>query len=300
MNSVKYNLKNANSNKDTLIFLIFRLDDQKLKVSTKLKINPRYWNFEHQRVKKSYKNSKLINDLLDAFDVKLNRLLLERKLTGAKCSVDDLKYELFGQSKKIERNSSLFGYFRAYISNKQLVWSRSTFNSYNRTLEILTEFMNTTGIKDDFDVVDMKFYNSLLNFLYSEPRNYSINNAGKVIQNLKAVLNSAVSDGICTNIAFKNKNFKKLAQVTSHIYLSLDELAALQEMQYNNQKYTQVRDVLIVLCFTGLRFSDVFTLKKSSIRTVSDSTSTIKILEVLTKKTGALVFIPLHPLVEKI
>jgi integrase len=113
-------------------------------------------------------------------------------------------------------------------------------------------------------------------------------------------MNSAVSEGICTNLKFKHKNFKKPYQITSHIYLTLEELNTLRITKYSIQKFERVRDVLIVLCFTGLRFSDVYNLSKDSIRVILENGNQVKILEVLTKKTGSLVSIPLHPFVEEI
>jgi site-specific recombinase XerD len=180
------------------------------------------------------------------------------------------------------------------------VWSRSTYNSYCNTLQILTEFYESSGLKDHLNEIDLKFYNSFIHYCYSKPRNYSINHVGKQIQNLKAVLNSALSEGIISNLKFKHKDFKKPYQKTSHIYLTLDELEVIRLFKYENEKLSKVRDILIVLCFTGLRFSDVYSLDHDSVRSIRDINNVVKILEVLTKKTGKVVSIPLHPYVENI
>ena len=51
MATVTFNLKEPNSKSETLIYLIFRYNNSKLKYSTGQKIHPKYWNAETQLVR---------------------------------------------------------------------------------------------------------------------------------------------------------------------------------------------------------------------------------------------------------
>ena len=47
----KYNLKSIKGSAPTLIFLIYRYNDQRLKYSTGLYVNPKHWNRRFQKTK---------------------------------------------------------------------------------------------------------------------------------------------------------------------------------------------------------------------------------------------------------
>jgi integrase len=50
------------------------------------------------------------------------------------------------------------------------------------------------------------------------------------------------------------------------IFLPLNELLHLYSYEFENEKYTKIRDVYCFSCFTGLRFSDIESLKKEHIK----------------------------------
>jgi hypothetical protein len=134
----------------------------------------------------------------------------------------------------------------------------STYKGYCNTKRKLYKFLAKNQIQDDFDSIDLRFYDQFVQFLFSSPYEFSLNNVGKHIQNLKTVLNSAVSDGICTNLKFKHTSFKKLKQKTSHIYLTLQELESIRKTQFDSLRLSNARDLLLILCFTGLRYYDLY------------------------------------------
>lgn len=164
----------------------------------------------------------------------------------------------------------------------------------------MVDFFPRYGIRDHFDSIDLQFYDQLLTFLYSPPHNFSLNNTGKIIQNLKAVLNNAVSEGITTNLKFRIKRFKKPSQKTTHIYLTMEELHKIANVRCETKTLEKVRDVLLILCYTGLRYSDVFKVTSDAVRTVIRDGRKIEIIEILTKKTGKMVSIPMHPVVREL
>src|SRR5579871_2338202 len=69
MASATFVLKEPSVKTETLIYLLFRFNNQKLKYSTGLKINPKFWNWEKQRAKET----RQFSDYLE-FNACLNKI----------------------------------------------------------------------------------------------------------------------------------------------------------------------------------------------------------------------------------
>jgi integrase len=87
--------------------------------------------------------------------------------------------------------------------------------------------------------------------------------------------------------------FDTRREETDSIYLTEDEILQLLEInEFEDPIHEQVRDVFVLGCFTGMRFSDYSTIDTSAIRNNR--------LEFVQKKTGGKVTIPIHPVVNAI
>ena len=108
-------------------------------------------------------------------------------------------------------------------------------------------------------------------------------------------MNEATDRGINKNLEYLNKRFKVLNDSADTIYLSKKELDAIRGLDLsNNARLDTVRDLFIVGCYTGLRFSDLEKLDKSNF--IKDFTQ----IKLKTQKTGETVIIPVHPYVKEI
>ena len=111
---------------------------------------------------------------------------------------------------------------------------------------------------------------------------------------LRWFLNWATDKGYNTNLAYKT--FRPTLKQTQKkvIYLTKEELRAIQalELTGNNAYLDPVRDVFLYCCFTGLRHSDVYNLKKNDIK--GDQ------MVVTTIKTADTVFIELNKVTREI
>jgi integrase len=76
---------------------------------------------------------------------------------------------------------------------------------------------------------------------------------------LKGFVNYQVAKGVIPAIDLKN--FKVVEEETDAVYLSEKELAEIYSLDLSDDKQlNEIRDVFIVGCFTGLRYSDLSTL----------------------------------------
>src|SRR6187402_1130543 len=86
MASVTFVLKEPTSIESTLVYLLFRFNNNTLKYSTSQKINPKFWNPEKQRAKitRQFPEYSEFNSLLDNLESCVNnsyRKLINDKLT---------------------------------------------------------------------------------------------------------------------------------------------------------------------------------------------------------------------------
>jgi integrase len=87
--------------------------------------------------------------------------------------------------------------------------------------------------------------------------------------------------------------FDTRREETDSIYLTEDEILQLLEIKdFHDPVHEKVRDVFVVGCFTGMRYSDYSSIDIKAIRNNR--------LEFVQKKTGGKVTIPIHPVVNMI
>lgn len=107
-------------------------------------------------------------------------------------------------------------------------------------------------------------------------------------------MNEAYERDLHTNLDFKKKRFSKPKEETNSVYLNNDELLKIYNCDFSKRKkLDRVRDIFLIGCYTGLRFSDLSQLKSDNIS--EDGTITVK-----TQKTGKTVVIPIHTIVRTI
>lgn len=296
MQNVKFYLKNPNSNLDnqTLIYLFWSFDGKRLKYSTGETIKPSQWNSNPkvQRVKKTVTGSSDINCYLNDLDAQVKSFY--RKGVTNKDNVTSIylrqKLDDFKNGKNKKQN--LFEFIDTYIKSVKALRTASTIQIYNNALNHLKAFKEFYRKNLDFESINLDFYNNFTDYLIKE-KDFSANTVGKIVKTLKTFLNEATERGINTNLDFKSKRFKVMNQDSETIYLSESEIEKLYNLDLvNNEKLDRVRDLFIVGCQTGLRFSDLSQLKMENI---NDG-----FIKIRTQKTNETVVVPLSNQVKSI
>ena len=121
----------------------------------------------------------------------------------------------------------------------------------------------------------------------------AMNTHAKVLTDMLQVLKYAIHLKLLPPSRLVGFDFDTRREETDSIYLTETELLELMSVdQFNSEIEEQVRDVFVLGCFTGMRFSDYSTLDTKAIRNNR--------LEFVQKKTGNKVTIPIHPTVRQI
>lgn len=314
MAKFNFNLKEANSLTETPILFIVRWDNKKLVYYTGETINPKFWQFDkskdnYQRATRKLITHDELNSRLNTISADAERLILNFESNNKRQpSIVELK-ELFiknNLNNKEKGNETpktkldFFGFFKMFIEESKIrtniytgrLISDETRKIYNNAYTHLKDYSITRKKKIDFDTIDLNFYLDFTEYLTIK-KQFATNTIGRIIKVIKTVLNDATERGINSNLQFKAKRFRVISEETDSIYLNENELNELYHLDLsNNQRLERVRDLFLIGCYTGLRFSDFSNLSANNIKG--------EIIEVTTQKTNQKVKISLHPIVRAI
>ena len=311
MAKFNFNLKDSKSNSETPINLVVRWNKRKLKYATGEYIEPKFW--EAEKGKRNFQRAKEVRQFAQfpEFNARLDYLegcakTIFRQFLNDNQNrppqISELK-EAFDNKLRMVKESErmdLFEFIQAFIDKASGCFSRSTGKSlaagtirvYKNTLVNLKEFSERKRRRIDFDTIDLNFYHDYVDFL-SKEKNLSNNTVGRHIKTIKGFLNEALEQGLTTNAAFRSKRFRTLKEETDSIYLSEEELIEMYNLDLTDKpRLERVRDLFLVGCWTGLRFSDFTTLKPEHISE--------NFIEIKTRKTEETVVIPIHRTVRSI
>jgi integrase len=83
---------------------------------------------------------------------------------------------------------------------------------------------------------------------------------------LKVFLREAFDEGITTNNIFTNRKFRSNNSLADTIYLTQIEIDEILKLDLSNSvKLEKVRDMFVIGCHTGLRFSDIVNIRPENI-----------------------------------
>jgi len=306
---ILFYLKDTKATKETPIRVTFCYNNVQLRYyEPKLSIYPKYWNSKEQKAREvrdfpySAFNATLktiadtIIEVYQIFKLQNNNLepsipLLREKIKIAR--------NLIGSSEE-KTKLDFFGFLEIYlkeiykkvntITGKQL--SPITIRAYKQTYRLLNEYVRATRKVIDFEHIDIDFYNDFTYFL-THTNGFRLNTVGKHLRNVKTFMQEALDRNLTTNIHFRKKTFRVVSEKTESIYLNETELKDLEELDLSDDKRLErVRDLFLVGCWTGLRFSDFSKIQLHNIQK--------EFIEIETQKTGAKVVIPIHNVVRRI
>lgn len=297
MAEARFILKEPKSTSTTLVYLIYNFNYKRFKYSTGEKILPKYWNCEDQKAKetKQFPEHAEFNSRLKAFETAVNnsyRRLLNNKITiTTELLKSELEIEL--EIKQQKSRITLFEFIEKYKEEGKSFKAKGSLQVYNSTFNHLKNYAKLKQKRVDFDTIDLNFYNDYVAYLINEA-NLATNTIGKNIKTLKTMLNDATDRGFNENLEFRKKKFKSFKEESDKIYLSNDEIQKIVELDLSKLPYLdRTRDLFLIGCFTGLRFSDYSQIKKENIIEGNK-------LKIRTQKVKDTVVIPISKVVNDI
>jgi len=305
---VKFYLKDPKKKGDTSIFCLCHFgykektdkgtEFKPVKVYTKLKINPKYWNFKSQKTRGNYANSPEFNESLNTIKDELTKVYLTIKNNGQYVTPELFKKEWNNYNNPTPEPAKVefIEFVEQFIERARGNRTNGTIQSYNSTLKHLKNFAKKKKIELTFDAINLDFFLDLQEYMKTELK-FSTNTRWKVTKVLKTFMNESIERKYHNNIDFKSKRFTIKQELSETVYLNENELLTLWETDFSkNKKLERVRDLFLIGCYTGLRFSDLSRLTHNNIIEFEGE----KMLNIRTQKTGEVVSIPLHYIVFEI
>lgn len=304
MTKIRFYLKQPRSRKKTSLFMMVNYGHYKvikgrkkylpLKYYIGESIHPIFWNKRTNRAKEiqDFPEHDLFNQRLCHIESIVQALLLDFKISGDKATMDEMREELNNRIRQQgyseeERKRNLFFFIERFIEESVPIKSLATIRQYRNTLRLLKDFSSKVQ-KINFRNIDMAFYAKFRQYMDNE--GYSEAYFSNQIKYIRLFMNEATERGYNECILYKSKKFICPQVLSDKVYLTNQEITRIRGIRLSGvEKLEKVRDMFLLACHTGLRFSDLVRLQPLNFNTKE------KILCIRTQKTDAMVYIPLSP-----
>lgn len=262
---------------------------KRIEFTTGYRIDAAKWDADKQRVKNGCSNklkqsASEINASLLEYYTEIQSIFKRFEVEDVMPTPEQIK-EAFNalhkpvseepKPKKEALPCDFFQVFDDFVEDcgRQNNWTDSTFEKFAAVKNHLTNFRE--GLT--FEFFDERGLNDYVGYLrdVKEMRNSTI---GKQLSFLKWFLRWAYKKGVHQNNAYDSYKPKLKSTQKKIIFLTWNELNRFREFKIpsNKQALERVRDVFLFQCFTGLRYSDVFNLRRSDIKGDHIEVTTVK------------------------
>lgn len=305
---VNFNLKSPEATDKTPLFVTVVYNRKRVRVHTNKSLNPKDWNTKTQKARPSLTGYSSFNKWLKDVDAFISQIETDWINQHSKLSaipllpIGHLKEKLrkyLSKENKEEREQNLqtsfWGNYETFLYRmkngtrvhfeKGTPMAAKTIFQFENLHRHLKEFEKKTNFKIEFENIDMGFYKNFVDYLTIKLK-LAPNTIGKLITNLKVYMRESLEDGFTTNNIFTHRKFKSINSKSDTIYLTTDEIRALQNMDLTKQpRFERVRDMFVIGCYTALRHSDLSKIKPENIKD--------GMINMIQTKTGKQVIIPM-------
>jgi len=195
-------------------------------------------------------------------------------------SLDSASFEHIARQQKTEATrkekarDDIYYQFDDYIRSKYRKVSRATLTVYNNVKAHLKAFEKFRKKPISFNSLDFSFYEDFVDYLTFEHAHLRrkellnglrLNTIGKTIKHLRGFVKDRIKRKIIAPIDLSDYRIPE--EDADAIYLSHEEIARLYETDLSKFPYLiEYRDLFVLACLTGLRFSDFSTLKPEDLQ----------------------------------
>jgi integrase len=294
MNKTRYtavfNRKNKlNKQGKALIQIECYLNGKRKFFATEIYITPNFWNEKTRTIKTDYPNSIKLNKQISETLRNLEDFELDKINKGKPFNLNMLD-DFF----KVENINTFTDFMENEI--QLLDSSKGTKNSQLTTLRKLKEFKKVIHFED----ITFEFLHDFNLFLNKQSITYknlpskklSQSTISKYFKNIKRFVNLAINKDLIDVQKYPFRKFKIKQTESKKVFLTPTEIELFENVELigDNSKYQIVKDMFMFSVYTGLRYSDVFSLQKKDIVSIAGKDWLIKTME----KTDENVRIPIY------
>lgn len=172
------------------------------------------------------------------------------------------------------------------LTLKSSTYAKGTYYNYRSAVVNLKKYEEKTSKKLVISDINNEFINKFIIFMYSDLY-YTKNAAASIIKPLLAFTNR-----------YPELNIKldkiHLSEKVTNTYLSTEEIDKISSLKLN-KSFSVYRDILIFLCYTGLRYSDLQRLIENGVKNSIEKHDKGCVIVLRAKKNKEPIVIPLSP-----
>lgn len=267
-----YNLRNPKGEKPSMVFLVVRINNEQVKISTGMKVYPIHWNANRAKEGSGIpflesNNNRLLNERLSILDSRFEEfknLVNEGIVSIDKDSLRSYIYTGTVMAKKqIKEKIDIAKVLLSYL-DKDTSIKEGTKANYTRFIKSFGEFLATQSI-NNYAGITMDLMKGFQHWCTENTKGKNGGRASgesvnkKVECTLKCIRRYLVGNGLMTGSQYADIQIEPLkeVQIDDEIALRDDELTLLYNYQCESKRDEEIRDLFLLECTTGQRFSDV-------------------------------------------
>lgn len=308
---VHFNLKQTRERtKLTQIFISVTVSGQRLRVYSKLRVEPEYWNRHGNRCQVGMLVSKRVQNRVRDINSKLDYIESQIEYTDHVCAEKGVYLTKENIRKVIEQSTDRYnrqnrhedaitimkqiaaGYQNA-LNKRGRIGQANTGRTYLMAISRLEKFVVSTNRKDlKFCDIDRRFITDFTNYLTkctfkcgADAKHYTAITIASTMGAIRNIMRRAydmeLSDNPCQNLF----DTCTAGESSDKIYLNERELARLARVNIPDNSEMEIRDMFVIAAYTGLRISDINCLNRATL--------TPGQITLVQTKTNELVHIPI-------
>jgi integrase len=250
-----------------VLYLRITVDGLAKEISTKRRWDVTRWNQKAGRAIGNKEDAKSLNYYIDSICTRISNYRTDlinhdHTITSEKL-IDFVKGNNVSKAKVLEEFQAHNLEILALVKKKE--YAIGTYERYVTARSHVAQFIKYKYKREDLEFRELNFdfvkdYELFLKVV----RNCANNTALKYISNLKTIVLRAIAKDIISKDPFKLFKRKKIK--CNKQPLSTAELLKLENKVFSTERLSEIRDVFIFQCYTGLAYIDAYQLKPSDIQ----------------------------------
>lgn len=262
MATVNLYLKDSKAQKTAIRAVINDGRSFQFKFYSGISVKPKHWSKRNKRVLSADPNAAELNRHLMDFQERVLGAYLKAKREGIEVSTEYLKKEVWPQPTKV---LTFWEVWTKYLESKKGEFKPHRFTKFRSLAKHLKDFEEAKRISLDLETISEVLLEDLQKFFYYDKK-LNTQSTDKYIGQLRMFLNWAVKRKFTIKTSFRNFQSTKQPDAL-HVIITAQEMARLESLDLSDKKYlSNTRELFILSCLTGLRFSDYSRLNQQHLR----------------------------------
>lgn len=277
------------------IYMRLTVDGKRIEISTQRECDPDKWDGKACRVLGLKRElTRQLNNYLDALQGKIFEAQRELQINGIEVTAENIRDFLREKRKDNEPTITILEVYRKHVEEvKALVgkeYALGTLKRFKSSLASLEAFIKHKG-KNDILLQDLKYqFITEYEFFLKSERHLEHNTAMGNIKKLKKIVRQCVANDLMEKDPFMT--YKVKIRDTNRPFLLQNELDRIIALEILSDRLTQVRDIFVFCCYTGLAYSDVQKLSRLDIGLGDDGEQWIHTERVKTETPARIPILP--------